>query len=85
VRIEPTGLPFHIARAYNVQRAQPSAAPAKAASALVAGRVNRAAQPDAVAPARATDAAAIPMYRHPADRNAAATAVTAGRLIDLEG
>lgn len=29
--------------------------------------------------------AAIPMYRHPADKNAAATAVDAGRMIDVEG
>ncbi len=28
---------------------------------------------------------AIPMYRHPADKNAAATAVDAGRVIDVEG
>lgn len=27
----------------------------------------------------------IPMYRHPADKNAAATAVDAGRMIDIEG
>jgi hypothetical protein len=26
----------------------------------------------------------LPFYRHPADRNAAATAVTAGRTLDLE-
>lgn len=29
--------------------------------------------------------AAIPMYRHPADKNAAATAINAGRVIDVEG
>lgn len=28
---------------------------------------------------------AIPMYRHPADRNAAAVAIHAGRMIDVEG
>lgn len=33
---------------------------------------------DAVAPA-----AAVQLYRHPADKNAAATAVHAGRLVDL--
>jgi hypothetical protein len=27
--------------------------------------------------------ASIPMYAHPADRNAAATSVSAGRLVDL--
>lgn len=30
-------------------------------------------------------AEAIPMYRHPADRNAAATGVNAGRSLDVEG
>lgn len=29
--------------------------------------------------------AAIPMYRHPADKNAAAVAVDAGRRIDVQG
>lgn len=29
--------------------------------------------------------AGLPMYRHPADRNAAATAVDAGRCLDVEG
>ena len=27
----------------------------------------------------------IPMYRHPADKNAAATAIDAGKMIDVEG
>lgn len=85
MRIEPSGLPFHIARAYNIQRAQPVAPAKPVASPLVAARVNRPAQPDAVVTTKPTDLAAIPMYRHPADRNAAATAVSAGRLIDLEG
>jgi hypothetical protein len=30
-------------------------------------------------------AAALPLYRHPADKNAVATALSAGRLVDLEG
>lgn len=85
MRIEPTGLPFHIARAYDIQRARQAPAPAKPVSPLVAAKVSRPAQPDAPAPVQPADSAAIPMYRHPADRNAAATAVTAGRLIDLEG
>lgn len=29
--------------------------------------------------------ASIPMYRHPADKNAAATAINAGKMIDVEG
>lgn len=28
---------------------------------------------------------ALPFYRHPADRNAAATSITAGRVLNLEG
>lgn len=28
---------------------------------------------------------ALPLYRHPADKNAAATAIDAGRMIDVEG
>ena len=30
-------------------------------------------------------AAAFPMYRHPADKNAAATAINAGKTIDIQG
>jgi hypothetical protein len=33
----------------------------------------------------AADAPSLPMYRHPADRNAAATSVHAGRMIDVMG
>lgn len=32
-----------------------------------------------------SDSAALPMYRHPADKNAAATAVNAGKRIDVDG
>jgi len=28
---------------------------------------------------------AIPLYRHPADQNAAATTLSAGRMVDVEG
>jgi len=28
---------------------------------------------------------ALPMYRHPGDKNAAATALSAGRMIDIQG
>lgn len=38
-------------------------------------------EPDAAGAA----AVAYPMYRHPADRNAAATAVTVGRRLDVQG
>ncbi|MCC6661865.1 MAG: hypothetical protein IT437_13375 [Phycisphaerales bacterium] len=46
-------------------------------AAVVPGRV------DFSASDPAHDAGAIPMYRHPADRNAAATAIQAGRVIDV--
>jgi hypothetical protein len=34
---------------------------------------------------RAHHGPALPMYRHPADKNTAATAVHAGRMVDLVG
>jgi hypothetical protein len=58
----------------------PSAAPsALMVAASVPGSVDFTA--DSMAPAPSS---ALPMYRHPADRNAAATAVNAGRVLDLE-
>jgi hypothetical protein len=87
---------FQIARAYGVQpvaRRAPVAQAAAAASTsttatnltsrLVAGTV-----PGRVSFAGdqpAPDTSALAMYRHPADKNAAATAVSAGRLIDVTG
>ncbi len=92
--------PFHIARAYGVQpphAARPAPKPAAAqnteplASIKPPTATNRLAA--AVVPGRIdfsgsapTDAGpALPMYRHPADKNAAATALTAGRTIDVVG
>lgn len=92
--------PFHIARAYGVQppsAPRPSVRPISAesdgtigsikpqtttsrlAAAVVPGRVqfNGAAPTDS--------AAAIPFYRHPADKNAAATLLSAGRTLDVNG
>lgn len=78
-----------------VERATPSATPSPKAKSLVAARVN--ANPlDEFSPSapRATSAAAsarvvasstpaaYPLYRHPTDKNAAATAVDANRIID---
>jgi hypothetical protein len=89
--------PFQIARAYGVAvrpvpQVRPVAAPqsqepakgagVRAASRLVAGGV-----PGRVSFAGAEpqpDTGALAMYRHPADTNAAATGVSAGRLIDVE-
>jgi hypothetical protein len=87
---------FQIARAYGVQpvaRRAPvtqavaavptSTTEASPISRLVAGMV-----PGRVSFAGdqpAPDTSALAMYRHPADKNAAATAVSAGRLIDVTG
>jgi hypothetical protein len=93
--------PFHIARAYMVQapaaarpvvrdtdpvgsiRPQPQAGGAEAVSRISAGVV-----PGGVNFAGGDAMRAAPslaMYRHPADKNAAATAVNAGRMIDIQG
>lgn len=97
MRIEPTN-PFHIARAYQVQppRATQPVAPVTPPADPVAGSI----KPDpttrivaATVPGRINfanaepshDSAAIPFYRHPADKNAAATALTAGRTLDVQG
>jgi hypothetical protein len=80
--------PFHIARAYQMAArpaaAVPAAAPDPARSTgidrlvagMVPGRINFAGE----VPAQV--GGALAMYRHPADRNTAATAVQAGRLLD---
>lgn len=57
---------------------------AETASDLVAAQVEKPvdfAQPRPAAPA----GNAIPFYRHPADKNAAATSIEAGRVIDVSG
>ncbi len=46
---------------------------------IVPGKVDFSGSTPAPAPT------ALPMYRHPADKNAAATAVNAGKVIDIEG
>ena len=57
------------------------AAASRMVAATVPGRVDFFA--DASDPS-ASSALALPMYRHPADRNAAATGVNAGRVLDVE-
>lgn len=100
MRIQPTS-PSLVFRAYGVSppaqpkpaamvqptpRADPSAesaprvsAAARLIGAVVPGRVDFSG--DTPAPV----GSALPMYRHPADRNAAATGIHAGRLIDVKG
>jgi hypothetical protein len=54
-------------------------------SRLVAGVVSGRVEFDETGVARVGAGDSIAMYRRPADRNAAATGVTAGRLIDVRG
>ena len=91
MRIGPTN-PFHIARAYQVQppqaaRVEPqpvagSIKPISAASRIVAAQV-----PGRVSFAGSEPQAAeapLAFYRHPADKNAAATAINAGKTLDIQ-
>ena len=96
--IRPT-IPFHVARAYGVgartptpavetQRvSQPEMSREDAAreklARLIAARVPGGIDFSSDEPMPSESA--IPMYRHPADRNAAATGVVAGRVIDVVG
>ena len=100
MRVEPTN-PFHIARAYQVrppaasviraaqglepaglikpQQGDARAAVQKMVAGVVPGRVNfTGSGPTPAGPS-------LQMYRHPADKNAAATLLSAGRMIDVQG
>lgn len=92
--------PFHISRAYGVQAPSAANATARSASSEQTDPIGsiKPATPSsrlaaAVVPGRvqfngsaATDtSAALPFYRHPADKNAAATLLTAGRMLDVNG
>lgn len=57
---------------------------AEKVSKLVAGAVDVPVNFDS-GPANAASGGAMPMYRHPADKNAAATGVTLGRRVDVTG
>lgn len=94
-RITPTNL-FHVSRVYGTQpplrvravEAPPTIAkiepePASGASRLVAGVVKGRIDFSGDTPSQ--DASALAMYRHPADRNAVATAIDAGRMLDVTG
>jgi hypothetical protein len=89
MRIQPTN-PFHISRAYQTSPPKPAATkdvagsikPAQPTSRMVAaqvpGRVNfSGTEPQPTGPT-------LPFYRHPADKNAAATAINAGRSLDIQ-
>lgn len=95
----PSSIPFHIARAYGLGtrpasqiEAKPSAATSNSASTdrLVAATVGGPItfnSLDTAAPTK-TDASepadSFPLYRHPADKNAAATSINAGRALDTQ-
>ena len=79
-RIPPT-LPFHIARAYGVNQSTSLRARPQGLDRLVAGKVAVPASPANV-PA-SFEEGAFPMYRNPAEKNAAATGVMLGRKLDL--
>lgn len=66
----------------SIRPAGPGPMPEKARS-LVAARVDVTSMPDAPAAAASPDA--LPFYRRPADRNLAATAILAGRTLDVRG
>jgi hypothetical protein len=98
MRITPPTIPHHVARAYGVKpaAASPVRAPETAARVAPAGDDSPAALRKLVAGGvpggidfsgrePAPGAPSHHLYRHPADRNAAATALTAGRTLDVEG
>jgi hypothetical protein len=96
MRIGP-GMSSQIARAYGVQPAAPARTLGGAAGSVGAGERPVSNQPTAasrligaVVPGKIsfagetpTQEGAIALYRHPADKNAAATGVQAGRVIDI--
>lgn len=88
----PPTLPFRLAAAYGVPRpnaaqpVSPATTPTSKSSSLVAARVSDSAE------IRGMNAASIPspsgslaFYRNPAEKNAAATGVASGKVIDVEG
>jgi hypothetical protein len=92
MRIEGASIPFHVARAYGLQpRVNPPAVQPvspvprvlggearKLVAGVVPGKIN-------FAEGGAVPTAGLSMYRHPADKNAAATGVGAGRMVDVTG
>lgn len=98
--MNPVGpsIPFHVAQAYGVPAPRQHApAPDQAGPIKIADRLSTSGAPSSVrelvaAPVPggidfATNQPTSPMslYRHPADRNEAATGVSVGRHLDLNG
>ncbi len=93
-------MPLRLAAAYGLPRpaaaarTTPAEAPAvpsptgrapEGISRLVAARVPQRMDFEVPQALRRPEAGALSMYRHPAERNAAATGVELGRRIDLQG
>lgn len=79
-RVEaPAATASHASEPGAVSRGGAGAGAAKLVAGVVPGRI------DFSGDAPTQNTSAIAMYRHPADRNAAATGVNAGRLIDIKG
>ena len=78
---------YGVSRAPSVQRAAtptPLAAPASSGLAgLVAAKVPQTMDFEVPASVRRTETGSFAMYRHPADKNAAATGVELGRRLDM--
>lgn len=89
VGMAPTAQPDQSARTDPIGRigrdSQPR--PASDPARLISARVDPIdlAHDVATVEGRPTDAGAFPMYRHPADRNQAATGVALGRSLDVRG
>ena len=94
--VEPSGS-FHIARAYapdqGVRTARVGVSALRHADGVHAAQIVRGGAERLIAgvvpgkveftPGEAEASGSFPMYRHPADRNAAAVSVHAGRMIDV--
>jgi hypothetical protein len=94
----PPTYPFHVAKAYTQPASRPAAPSsktqsidkvelskprAKSVDTLVAGKVTVPANFKPARPSASADS--LPMYHHPADKNAAATGISLGRTLDLNG
>ncbi len=66
-------------------KATPAAAPSSKVSKLVAASVAVPVNFEVSRPVANASAGALPLYRHPADRNIAATGVSLGRRVDVTG
>ncbi len=90
--VSPAGRAAPVAKVTQVGAGTPSAAAAETQPSgrpenlrrLVAGEVPGGVRFDAGGAGQPTEAS-LPMYRHPADKNAAATAVSVGRSLDVRG